>query len=141
MSCELHPSYRVFVLLLTILATFRVFHHFDTRYTEITTVMIIVNIHPALVQQSAPLIHTTLSDQEDTASSFAAACFTCVIAARARDARVIYSVSIVSFGAELGRPLTCLTFNSAHSVVKRFPFRCFVIRSAGLTVQTDLLNP
>ena len=63
-----------------------------------------------------------------------AACLTNVIAARARDAREVYSVSIVCFGAEFGRPLMCLMFSESHNITKRFPFRCFVINSAGLTV-------
>ena len=134
MSCEMHPSSRVCVLLLTVAPTFPVFHHVDSKYTRIPTVTIIVTIHPALVQQSIPSIHSPRSDPKDTAISFAAACFTNVIAARARDARVTYSVSIVSIGPEFGRPLTCLMFNSSHSGVKRFLSRCFVIRSAGLTL-------
>ena len=91
-------------------------------------------IHPALVQSSVSLIQPTLSDPEDTAISFVAACFTSVIAARARDTRVMYSVTIASFGAEFVGPLMCLTFNSSHCVVKRFPSRCFLIRSAELTL-------
>ena len=73
MSCELHPSSRVCVLLLTVAATFPLFRHVDTRSTRISTVTIIVTSHPALVQQSAPLIHATLSDPEDTAIKLAAA--------------------------------------------------------------------
>ena len=42
---------------------------------------------------------------------------------------------IASFGAEFGIPLMCLTFNSSHSFVKRFPSRCFVIRSAGFNLE------
>ena len=77
----------------------------------------IVTIHPAVVQQSASLIHSTPSDPEDTAISFAAACLTSVIAAKARYARVMYCVSIVSFGAELGHPLMC-------STILQFTQRC-----------------
>ena len=91
--------------------------------------------HPALVQQSAPLIHSTPSDPEDTAIKLAAACFTRVIGAKARDARATYSVSIANFCAEFGIPLMCLTFNSSNSVVKGFPSRCFVIRSAGFNLE------
>ena len=43
-------------------------------------------------------------------------------------------MSIVSFGAELGLPPRCLMFNNSHSIIKHFPSRCFVIKSAGLTV-------
>ena len=46
----------------------------------------------------------------------------------------MYSASIVSFGDELGRPSIRLMFNSSHNITKRFPSRCFVIKSAGLTV-------
>ena len=51
-----------------------------------------------------------------------------------REAREMYLVSIVSFGAELGRPSIRLMFNSSHNITKRFPPRCFVIKSAGLAV-------
>ena len=60
--------------------------------------------------------------------------FTSVTAARAREDREMYSVSIVSFGAELGRPSMRLMFNSSHNITKRFQSRRFVIKSAGLTV-------
>ena len=47
----------------------------------------------------------------------------------------MYSVSIASFGAVFVRPLTCCFMHSkARSVVKSIPSRCFVIKSAGLTV-------
>ena len=46
----------------------------------------------------------------------------------------MYSVYIVYFEAEFGRPLVCLMFSESHNITKRFPFRCFVIMSAGLTV-------
>ena len=58
---------------------------------------------------------------EGTAISLTAACLPSVIAARARCAREMYSVSIVSFGAELGRPPMCLMFNKSHNIIKRFP--------------------
>ena len=45
----------------------------------------------------------------------------------------MYSVSIFNFGTELGRPSICLMFNSSHNVTRRFPSRCFVIKTAGLT--------
>ena len=46
---------------------------------------------------------------------------------------VRYTHPRVSFGAELGRPQVCLMLHKSH-IVKRFPSRCFVIKSAGLTV-------
>ena len=46
----------------------------------------------------------------------------------------LYSVSIVSFGPEFGRPLPHLTLSKSHSVATRSPSRCFVIKSAGLIV-------
>ena len=58
-------------------------------------------------------------------SSLADARFTSVLAARAREARDIYSVSIVNFGTELGR---CSTIHTT------FPIFSVVIKSAGLTV-------
>ena len=73
MSCELHPSSGVCVLLLTVAATFPVFHHVDTRYTRIPTITIIVASHQAHVQQSAPLTHSTLSHPKDTAIELASA--------------------------------------------------------------------
>ena len=72
--------------------------------------------------------------QKCTAISLAVARFTSVTAATAREAREMYSVSIVSFGAELGWPSIRLMFNSSHNITKRFPSRCFDIKSAGLTV-------
>ena len=53
---------------------------------------------------------------------------------KARDSRVTYSVSIVTFVAELGRPPMCLVFSKSHNIIRRFPSRHFVIESAGLTV-------
>ena len=50
--------------------------------------------------------------------------------ARARNAREMYPVSRVNFGAELGRPPMCLMLNKLHNIVK-----CFIINLAGLTVQ------
>ena len=50
------------------------------------------------------------------------------------EAREVYSVSIVSFGAELGRSSIRLVFNRSHNIIKRFTSICFVIKSAGLTV-------
>ena len=94
------------------------------------------SIQLAATQQSIryPSIHVPCVASDFTADSFADARVTSVIDARARDAGEIHSVSIVSFGAELGRPSTCLMFNSSHNVTKRFPSRCFVIKSAGLIV-------
>ena len=50
-----------------------------------------------------PSINVSCSIPEGTAISQAAACRTSVIAARARDAREMYPVSIVSFGSDFGR--------------------------------------
>ena len=50
------------------------------------------------------------------------------------DAREMYSVSIISFRAEPGPPPMCLMFNKSHNIIKHFQSRCFVIKSAGLTV-------
>ena len=71
-----------FALLRTVPANFPLFHHVGTRYTRIPTVTTTVIIHSALVQQSILLIHSPLSDLEDTAVSLAAACLTSVTAAR-----------------------------------------------------------
>ena len=60
--------------------------------------------------------------------SLGVARFTNVTAAKAREAREMYSVSIVSFISELGRPSIRLIFNSSHNTKKRFPSRCFVIK-------------
>ena len=100
-------------------------------YTTIPT-----SINLFAIQQSVPYpsIHVPCMAPEFRATSLADARFTSVIAARARDAREMHSVSIVNFGAELGRPSTRLMFNSSHNVTRRFPSRCFVTKSAGLTV-------
>ena len=50
-------------------------------------------------------------------------CVVCSAAVRAREAHEIYC-----------RPSIRLMFNNSHNVTKRFPSRCFVIKSAGLTV-------
>ena len=99
-------------------------------------VTIPTSIHSVTVQSRAlyPSIHVSCMDPESTANSLAVARFTSVTAARARGAREMYSVSIVSLGAELGRPSIRLMFNSSHNITERFPTRCFVIKSAGLTV-------
>ena len=94
---------------------------------------------PAAVQKSAlhPSIQLSCSVSEYTAMSFVAACLTSVIAARARDAREMYSRSILNFGAELGRLPMCLLFNISHNIIKRFPSRCQV---DGIDCATDLLD-
>ena len=140
MSCELHPSSRVCDLLLTVVAI-PVFHHVDTRYTRIPIVTIIVTIYPALVQQSAPFVHSTISQLEDAAISFAAACFTSVIAASTRDARAMSSVSTVSFGAEFGRPLMGLTFNKSTQHCQTLSIQMLRHQIGGNDCPTDLLNP
>ena len=58
---------------------------------------------------------------ECTAISLAIARFTSVTVARAREAREMFSVSIVNFGAERGRPSMRLMCNSSHNVTRRFP--------------------
>ena len=78
--------------------------------------------------------HPSRSIPEGTAISHAAACFTSLIAAMAHAAREMYSVSRVSFVAELGRPLMCLMLNKSHNIVKRLPSKCFVMISTGLIV-------
>ena len=99
-------------------------------------VTIPTSIHPVTAQPSAlyPSIHVSCMAPECTTISLAVARFTSVTAARAREAREMYSVSLVSFGAELGRPSIRLMFNSSHNITQRFPSRCFVSKSAGLTV-------
>ena len=118
---------------LTVPATFPALHHVNTRYIRMPMVTSVVIIHPAIVQQSTPYISSSSTDSADTASSLAAACLTSVIAAKALNARAMYSVSIVRSGAELGRPLMCLTLFRSESGFQRYPSRCFVSRSARLT--------
>ena len=127
------------LLLLTVVAI-PVFHHVDTRYTRIPIVTKIETIHPALVQQSAQLIHSTLSDSEDAAISFAAVCSTTVIAATTRDARAMYSESIASFGAEFGRPLMCLTFKKFTQLCQTLSIWMLRRQISGNACSTDLLN-
>ena len=117
MTWELPPSCRVCELSLTIIGTFAVLHYVDIRYFRIPMVTIIVIIHPALVQQSVSLIHSTLFDPGDTIISLAAVCFKSVIAVKARDARVMCSVSLVSFGADFGRVLVCLTLRKCYETL------------------------
>ena len=108
-----------------------VFLHNSTKPIRMQQVTIPTSIHPVTVQPSAlyPSIHVSCMAPESTAISLAVVRFTSVTAAKAREAREKYSVSIVSFGAELGRPLILLMFNSSHNITKRFPSRCFVIKS------------
>ena len=103
------PPSRVCVYLLIDSVTLPTFHHIDTRHIRLQHVMITTVIQPAAVQLSAlsPPIHVSRSIPEGTTISLAAACRTNVIAARARDAREMYSVSTVTFGAEFGRLPTC----------------------------------
>ena len=105
-------------------------------------VMIPTVNHPAAVQQLilCSSIHVSKSAPEGTAIWCAAACLTKVIAARARDAREMYSVSIVSIGAERGRPPEVFDVQQITQH-QRFPSRCFVIESAGVDCPTDLLDP
>ena len=130
------PSSRVCVSSLTTSTILPVFLHSSTKLIRMQQVTIPTSIHPVTVQPSAlyPSIHVSCMAPECTAISLAVARFTSVTAAKAREARKMYSVSIVSFGAELGRPPIRLMFNSSHNITKRFPSRCFVIKSAGLTV-------
>ena len=79
-------------------------------------------MYPAAVQLLVSLSAVThMSDALAEDTSVAAVRRTSKIAARARDAREMYSVSRVSFGAELGRPPMCLRLNKLHSVVRRLP--------------------
>ena len=116
------------------LAVLRDHDSHNTSAIRIQQVMITTVIHSAVVQKSAlfPVNHASRSITAGTAVSLAATCFACVIAGRARTAREMYSVSSVSFGAELFRPQMCLMLNESHNIVTRFPSRCFVIKSAGL---------
>ena len=100
-------------------------------------------IHPAAVQKSVlhPPIHVTCSAPEGTAISFAAACLTSVIAAKARDARGMYSVSIVGFGAEHGS--TADVFDVPQITQHRQTFSIQMLRHQVGVVDsaTDLLDP
>ena len=58
---------------------------------------------------------------ECTAISPAVARFTSVTTAKAREALEMYSMSIVNFGAELGRPSMRLMFNSSHDITELVP--------------------
>ena len=102
-------------MLLTVPATFPMLHHVNTRYIRMPMVTLVVIIQPAIVQQSTSFIGSSSIDPEDTASSLGAACLTSVIPAKDLDARAMYSVSIVRSGAELGRPLMCLTLFRSES--------------------------
>ena len=130
------PSSRICVPVLTVSATRPTSHHTDTRPVRMQQEIITTVIHPAAVQQYAmsPSFHVSCSIPQGTTISLAAACRTSVIAARARDAPEMNSVSIAIFGAELGRPLMRLMLNKSHNIMKRFPSRRFVIKSAGFTV-------
>ena len=68
-------------------------------------------------------------------------CLTIVTAAKARDAREMYSVSIVSFGAEIGRPLMRLMFSKSHNITKRFSIQMFRDQISGVDCATDLFDP
>ena len=104
------------------------------------TVTRIVVIHPALVQQSIPSIPSPLFEPENTKISLAAACLTSVIAARCRGARVMYSVSIVSFGAEFGRPLMCLMLNKTQQY-QTLSIHMLRHHVSGTSCATDLFDP
>ena len=108
------PSSRVCVSSSTMSTILPVFLHSSTKPIRMQQVTIPTSIHPVTVRFHLPLF--------------------VLPAARASEAREMYSVSIVSFGAELGRPSTRLMFNSSLNITKRFPSRCFVIKSAGLIV-------
>ena len=55
--------------------------------------------------------------------------------------RVMYSVSVGSFGAEYGRPLMCLMFQKSHSVAKRFPSICLANKVGRIDCTTNLFDP
>ena len=130
------PSSSVCVSSSTISTILTLFLHSSTKLIRMQQVTIPTSIHPVTVQPSAlyPSIHVSCMTPECTAISLAIARFTSVTAGRAREAREMYSVSIVNIEAELGRPSTRLMVNSSHNITKRFPSRCFVIKSARLTV-------
>ena len=94
--------------------------------------------HPVTVQPSPlyPSIHVSCMAPECTEISLAVARFTSVTAARAREAREMHSVSIVSFGAELGRPSIRLMFNSSHNIT----IMMFRHQVCGIDCAPDLLD-
>ena len=85
--------------------------------------------------------HVSYSAPESTAMSLAAACLTSVIAAKDRDARDMYSVSIASFGAQLGRPPMCLMFNKITQHHQTFSNQMLRHQVGGVNCATDLLDP
>ena len=78
---------------------------------------------------------------ESTWISPAAACGATVIAAKARDAREMYSVSNVSFEAELGRPPMRLRLNKPHNIVLTLSIQVCRHQINGIDRATDLLDP
>ena len=106
-------------------------------------VTIPTSIHQVTVQPSAlyPSIHVSCMAPECTAISLAVARFTSVAAAKAHDTCEMYSVAIVSLGAELCQPSTRLMFNSSHNINKTFPNQMFRYQVCGIDCASDLLNP
>ena len=106
-------------------------------------VTIPTSIHQVTVQPSAlyPSIHVSCMAPECTAIPLAVARFTSVAAARTREACAMYSVAIVSLGAELCRPSIRLMFNSSHYINKTFPTQMFRHQVCGIDCASDLLDP
>ena len=133
-------SSKVCVSSSTISTILPVFLHSSTKHIRMQQVTMPTSIHQVTVQPSAlyPSIHDSCMAPECTTISLAVARFT---AAKAREAREMYSVSHVSFGAELGRPLTRLMFDSSHNITKRFPIQMFRHQVCGIDCASDLLDP
>ena len=121
--------FRIVVWVEDVSATLPEFHHSSTRPIKMQQVMITTVIHPAAVHGRLCIYRSTsrvrLQNAQRSRSPLP-------VLPKARNTREMYSVSIVSYEAELGRPPICLKFNSSHNITKRFPSRCFVIKSAGL---------
>ena len=101
--------------------------------------MITSVIHPAISQQLilGSSIHVSYSDPEGTATSFAAACLTSVIAARAREADEMYSVSIEL--NSVGHQYAYDQQLAQHH--QTFPVQVFRHQVSGVACVTDLFDP
>ena len=130
----LSPSDRVCVSSSIISTSLSLFLHSSTKDQDATshnTNKHRSNYCPIICSVSIPrLLHGSRMH-----SDFTHRCsLSIVTVARACETREMCSVLVVSFGAEIGRPSIRFMFNSSHNNTKRFPSRCFVIKSAGLTV-------
>ena len=111
--------------------------HDSHRYFRITftlfQVTIPTSIHPVTVQPSAlhPSIHVACTAPECTPIS---PLLTLPVSQLPGLVRLVRCTQCQSSVFELYRPSIRLMFNSSHNVTKRFPSRCFFIKSAGLTV-------